>query len=92
VETYPESAEAEDARAGLMRIARTTEQEWLLKRTMADVSDAERMGFLDLARDWLTVMKKHWPDDPRVTRELERVEQMLEEEARSPGAATSPAP
>jgi serine/threonine-protein kinase len=92
VETYLESREAEDARAGLMRIARTTEQEWLLKRTMADVSDAERMGFLDLARDWLTVMKKHWPADPRVTRELERVEQMLEEEARSPGAATSPAP
>jgi len=92
VETYPESPEAEDARGGLMRIARTTAEEWLLKRTMADVSDAERMGLLELARDWLTVMKKHWPSDPRVTRELERVEQMLEEEARSPGAATSPAP
>jgi serine/threonine-protein kinase len=92
VETYPESREAEAARAGLRRIASITQQQWLLWRTMADVSDAERMGFLDLARDWLTVMKKHWPDDPWVTRELERVEQMLKGEARSPGATTSPAP
>jgi tetratricopeptide (TPR) repeat protein len=90
VETYPESREADDARSGLLRILRFSQWEWLFKRYMADVSDAERMGRLDLALDTLTLMNKYWSDDARVTRELERVRRGLEEEARH--AETSPAP
>jgi len=92
LQRYSESQEADAARAGLTRIIRLTEWEWLFRRLMADVSDAERMGSLDLARDLLTLMKQYWPDDERVTKGLARVKEKLEAEAHAPGGSTAPAP
>jgi hypothetical protein len=96
LETYPGSREADDARAGILRITRLTQSEWLFRRLMADEADAERMGFVELARDLVALMEKnqhrYWPDDARVAEELGRVKQRLQEEAPSPPAGTAPAP
>lgn len=76
IDDYPHSDEAEAAQRGLERARKMNQLDWLRRRFMADVRDAVRMGAWELARDMVLVMKRYWPEDERLDKELTRIDEM----------------
>ncbi len=86
LEQHPDSDEADAARAGLQRITAQSQSEWLFRLGLVYARDAEKKGFLNLARDVLLAMEREWPDDERLGKELKKVEQMMQNRRDLPAA------